>query len=189
MSKQPLVESEELFKRLKAVFRTYGYEGATLSIISNTTGLKRASLYHRFPNGKQEMAQFVLDEIGKWVETNIIRVCSSELPLKQKIREVLDKISEMYDNGNASCMWRVFSLGNSLKLFQKTIEKQMKGLILGFSRLFEEAGNDPVQAQKKATEMQIEIQGRLILVNVLNDVSYFRDYLVELKKQMERKPE
>jgi AcrR family transcriptional regulator len=178
------VNSEELFKRLKAVFRTYGYEGATLSIISDAVGLKRASLYHHFPNGKQAMAQFVLDEIGKWVDENMVKVCESNLPLRQKIALVLDKTNEMYECGNAACLWRVFSLGVSLSLFQPTIEKQVQGLITAFAKLFVEAGEDASIAQKRAIEVIINIQGRLILVNAMNDVSYFSEYLDDLRNEL-----
>ena len=50
----------QLTEALTRVFQTYGYDGATLSRISDATGLQRASLYHRFPGGKEEMAKFVL---------------------------------------------------------------------------------------------------------------------------------
>jgi TetR/AcrR family transcriptional regulator, lmrAB and yxaGH operons repressor len=178
------VNSQELFKKLKAVFRTYGYEGATLSIISEAVGLKRASLYHHFPDGKQAMAQFVLDEIGKWVEENMVKVCKSDLPLPQKIEIILAKTNEMYECGNAACLWRVFSLGVSLSLFQPTIEKQVRGLIDAFTQLFVEAGKDAPTAQKLATEVIINIQGRLILVNAMNDVSYFSNYLTDLRNEL-----
>jgi len=51
------VNEEELLDRLTSVFRTHGFEGASLSLISKATGLQRASLYHRFPGGKEEMAK------------------------------------------------------------------------------------------------------------------------------------
>jgi TetR/AcrR family transcriptional regulator, lmrAB and yxaGH operons repressor len=178
------VNSQELFIKLKAVFRKYGYEGATLSIISEAVGLKRASLYHHFPEGKQAMAQFVLDEIGKWVEDNMVKVCLGDLPLRQKIEIILDKTNEMYECGNAACVWRVFSLGISLELFQKTIELQVRGLINAFAKLFEEAGEALETAQKRANEVIINIQGRLILVNAMNDTAYFTDYLADLRQEL-----
>ncbi|MEP1982729.1 MAG: helix-turn-helix domain-containing protein, partial [Maribacter dokdonensis] len=50
----------EILTGLTKVFRSRGYEGASLKELSEATGLKKASLYHRFPNGKQEMADAVL---------------------------------------------------------------------------------------------------------------------------------
>jgi len=52
------ITDAQLTDALTDVFRTYGYEGATLSRISEATGLQRASLYHRFPGGKEAMARF-----------------------------------------------------------------------------------------------------------------------------------
>jgi len=50
------VLDETILKGLAEVFRSKGYEGASLKDLSEATGLKKASLYHRFPNGKSEMA-------------------------------------------------------------------------------------------------------------------------------------
>ena len=54
------MDKPTLIRSLLNIFREYGYEGASLSKISERTGLGKASLYHHFPNGKQQMAQEVL---------------------------------------------------------------------------------------------------------------------------------
>ncbi|WP_315889750.1 TetR/AcrR family transcriptional regulator [Kovacikia minuta] len=54
MSKQAHVSS------LLNLFRQFGYDGVTLSKISQATGLGKASLYHHFPGGKDEMVETVL---------------------------------------------------------------------------------------------------------------------------------
>ena len=61
------VNEDELLDRLTCVFRTHGFEGASLSLISKATGLQRASLYHRFPGGKEEMANAVLERAWTWL--------------------------------------------------------------------------------------------------------------------------
>ena len=45
---------EEIITKLIPVFRYYGYEGATVSRLSEATGLKKASLYHHFQGGKSK---------------------------------------------------------------------------------------------------------------------------------------
>ena len=47
------------------VFRAHGYEGATLSVITEATGLGKGSLYHFFPGGKEELAAAVLADLRK----------------------------------------------------------------------------------------------------------------------------
>lgn len=47
------------------LFRQFGYDGVTLSKISQATGLGKASLYHHFPGGKDEMVETVLLTLEK----------------------------------------------------------------------------------------------------------------------------
>jgi hypothetical protein len=50
---------------------SFGYrEGASLSLISEATGLGKGCLYHFFPGGKEEMADAVLSEIDGWFENH-----------------------------------------------------------------------------------------------------------------------
>jgi len=63
----PKVLTTEILVGLATVFRSRGYEGASLKELAEATGLKKASLYYRFPNGKQEMAEAVLNHIDDWV--------------------------------------------------------------------------------------------------------------------------
>ena len=60
MSRTSAIDDGELIARLSGVFRDVGYEGATLSALAAATGLQKASLYHRYPGGKQQMADEVL---------------------------------------------------------------------------------------------------------------------------------
>src|SRR5258708_31154269 len=64
-------ERAELLPLLAEVFRSHGYEGATLALIGEATGLGKGSLYHFFPGGKAQMAAEVLSEIDHWFEVNV----------------------------------------------------------------------------------------------------------------------
>jgi AcrR family transcriptional regulator len=70
------IEEDDLIGRLARVFREVGFEGASLSILAQATGLQRASLYHRFPGGKQQMAEEVLTTTGAWLEAKVLQVLS-----------------------------------------------------------------------------------------------------------------
>jgi TetR/AcrR family transcriptional repressor of lmrAB and yxaGH operons len=54
MSRQTIVPE------LLELFRKFGYDGVTIARISEATGLGKASLYHHFPQGKEQMAREVL---------------------------------------------------------------------------------------------------------------------------------
>ena len=66
------IDEAFLIDQLGKVFRIHGYEGASLSLIAEATGLKRASLYHRFPGGKEEMAEAVLTHVDDWFGSHIL---------------------------------------------------------------------------------------------------------------------
>jgi AcrR family transcriptional regulator len=60
-----------VLRALGEVFRAHGYEGASLTLITEATGLGKGSLYHLFPGGKEQMAAEVLADIDGWFELNI----------------------------------------------------------------------------------------------------------------------
>ena len=48
---KPVSERADLLPLISEVFRSHGYEGATLTLIGKATGLGKGSLYHFFPGG------------------------------------------------------------------------------------------------------------------------------------------
>ena len=66
MPRHPSVSRTEVLRRMRDTFRTHGYDGATLSALTDSTGLARAALYHHFPQGKQQMAAAVLEDLRSW---------------------------------------------------------------------------------------------------------------------------
>jgi TetR/AcrR family transcriptional repressor of lmrAB and yxaGH operons len=67
----------DIIPALAEVFREHGYEGASLALLGDATGLGKGSLYHFFPNGKEEMAAAVLDAIDGGSETTSSRCCGA----------------------------------------------------------------------------------------------------------------
>ena len=64
-----VTERAELLTQLAEVFRAHGYEGATLALISQATGLGKGSLYNYFPGGKDALLLAVAQyEAGRVLE-------------------------------------------------------------------------------------------------------------------------
>ncbi|HEX4251546.1 MAG TPA: TetR/AcrR family transcriptional regulator, partial [Pseudonocardia sp.] len=63
MPRPQSVQDDELLVRLAEVFRRTGFEGASLGALAEAAQLRRASLYHRFPDGKAQMAEVVLGRV------------------------------------------------------------------------------------------------------------------------------
>ena len=67
----PLLSRDQVIDRLFVVFRDHAYDGATLSLISQATGLGKSSLYHYFPGGKDDMVRAVFDRIETWLNKQV----------------------------------------------------------------------------------------------------------------------
>ena len=53
------------------LFRTYGFEGVSIKRLADATGLEKASLYHRYPGGKDEIAMAIAKDVVAWFQTNV----------------------------------------------------------------------------------------------------------------------
>ncbi|WP_376781775.1 TetR/AcrR family transcriptional regulator [Rhizobium rhizoryzae] len=78
-------------------FRAYSNEnwelavGASLAVISNATGLGKGSLYHLFPNGKEEMVRVVLAEIEQWFQEAVYSPLRDGTDANTAIAAMLDE--------------------------------------------------------------------------------------------------
>ena len=86
-----------------ATFRTKGYNGASLNDLANSSGLQKASLYHRFPGGKKDIGLAVLNFVEVWKEQNIVAVIKNkDLKPSERLSTVIKNISSIYENGECS---------------------------------------------------------------------------------------
>jgi len=130
------IQDGELLAALSDVFRNKGYEGASLKELSEATGLQKASLYHRFPNGKKEMAEAVLNEMDQWVTQNIFKALEQEgTPPSLKLKNSLDQISNLYNGGKDNCIFRALSMQEGFDLFHDVITKGFAGWLKSFKSL------------------------------------------------------
>ena len=109
MGRPALIADDELLARLGRVFRDVGYEGASLSILSEATGLKRPSLYHRFPGGKAQMAAEVIDAAEAWLDANALAVLRSDAPPRERIAVMVERLAEFYEDGERACLLNMLS--------------------------------------------------------------------------------
>ncbi len=178
------VLDKEILEGLTKVFRSKGYEGASLKELSEATGLKKASLYHRFPNGKQEMANAVLNHLGNWVEENVFNTLLDEnLTPSNRLKNSLFQIKTLYDKGNNSCIFRALSMESGLELFEKQIMQGMNKWIAVFSELGFALGLQEDIAQKKALQILVEIQGSLVVTKIMRDISIFENTLKNIEQE------
>ena len=166
-------ERSDVLPALAEVFREHGFEGASLSLISERTGLGKGSLYHFFPGGKEEMAAAVLKEIDTWFTTRIFAPLQWEpdpgLAMEQMFRAVL----EYFESGRRVCLVGAFAVTSSRDLFAKQVRSYFAVWQDALATALVRAGRDKATAGQVAEEVLVGIQGSLVLARALNDPGVF----------------
>lgn len=183
----PKVAHDELVEKLFEVFRESGYEGASLTHLSQVTGLKKPSLYHRFPRGKEEMVEIVLDYADTWMRENVIQVLQGEGDPFERLAKALQNIQLLYDDGRKACVLRALSLGSSLTLFQNRIQSSFELMIEGFTTWATGIALSRPQARRLAEDILIRIQGALVVARATQNPAIFGRTIREINDELKTK--
>ena len=164
MGRRPSIGEEELIGALSRVFRVTGYDGATLSSLSQETGLQRASLYHRFPGGKEQMAREVLAATESWLAENLLEPLKGNGSVDQRLQAMIGKLDELYSGGTQACILNVLSSPiDRDSPFAETIRRIFNALIDALANLAEEQGLDVPSARLRAERTVMLLHGSLVL--------------------------
>jgi AcrR family transcriptional regulator len=158
---------------LLRLFRQYGYDGATLSKISTATGLGKASLYHHFPGGKDEMVEVVLDYLECWLEQNVVQTLNSPGEPLSRLQHMCDRVNEVYEGGKQPCLSAILLLGSARDVFHDRVKAIYQVWIDAIATVLVEYGMDESVAQQRAQDALTAIQGSLIVSQGLDDPSGF----------------
>lgn len=178
MSKQTHVPS------LLNLFRQFGYDGVTLSKISQATGLGKASLYHHFPGGKDDMVETVLVALEQGLGQIVLETLQSEGDAVTRLQGMCDRLSTAYENGQKPCLLAALMLGSAKDVFQDQVRGLLHLWIDAIAQVLMESGMNPELAQQRGEDGVIAIQGALILAQGLGDPSAFQRVMQQLPQQL-----
>lgn len=177
-------ERGDVIPVLAEVFRTHGFEGASLSIIGEKTGLGRSSLYHFFPGGKDEMAAAVLAEIDDWFEVNVYRPLREADDPRKAIEEMCRSVREYFRSGRRVCLVGVFALDAVRDRFSVRIRGYFQGWAAALAAALQRLGHDATTAAGLAEEAVLAIQGALVLARALDDPDVFERALARAEERL-----
>lgn len=181
MPRPQSIEDADLLKRLSCVFRDVGYEGASLALLSEATGLKKASLYHRFPNGKQQMAEEVLESALAWYETNVLAPLQSAASPEDRVAAVVQKLDFFYSGGQQACLLNMLASPRAERgPFSAAIKSAFEALLAAFSAVARDAGFDAKSARLRAERSIMLLHGSLVMSRGLGSSRPFKSFLAGL---------
>jgi len=175
---------ETYIPALLQLFRQYGYDGATLSKISEATGLGKASLYHHFPDGKDEMVETLLDYLDHWMDQNVLQMLKGTGDAPDRLQQMCDRLSEIYEEGKQPCLSAILLLGSARDVFHDRVKALYHAWINAIADVLVTTGLDSKAALERGEDAVIAIQGSLILSQGLDDPARFQRVLRQLPEQL-----
>lgn len=174
---------------LLQLLRQHGYDGATLTKISEATGLGKASLYHHFPGGKDEMVLTVLDFLERWSEDHLLQALRSPGDALTRMQRMCDQLISLYEGGQQPCLVAVLLLGSARDVFHDRVQAMLRTWIQAIAAVLIEAGLDESLAQQRGEDAAIAIQGALIVAQGLGDSRPFQRVVHQLPQTLCREIE
>lgn len=162
-SRTRFASRDEVIASVLPVFRKYGLDGATLSVLSEEIGLQRSSLYHHFPEGKEQMAAACLEQAGAQFKAQVFDVLASNEDPQVRIRKVTETLRRYYEDGRLGCLLAAFALENSRARFGPQLDRGLRDWIAAAAKLFRDQGQGEGAALEAAEEVVSAIQGGLIV--------------------------
>ncbi len=167
------VGREEAVASMSEIFRRYGYEGASLKRLSDASGLGRSSLYHHFPNGKEDMAAAVRDWIVEQVRDDVISVLRGEGDPQQRLSKALQALSTFYAGGRKGCLIEFFSMAGAQEAVPGLAQSLAEPLMASFQKLGRDAGFATREAKLAAEQALVEFQGGLVVARAVGTPEAF----------------
>ncbi len=178
------VSDIETLQGLLSVFRSKGYDGASLNELSQAAGLKKASLYHRFPGGKKDMTLAVLAFMESTLKEHVYEVLTdTKQPGQVRMTKTIENIDGLYKGGEEICMYRSLSLDTGINIFGKEIQQGIQLLLDGFIYFGKEMGMTEEMSISNAEQTFIDIQGSLVLAKSMGTTRPFKNILVQIKER------
>ena len=169
---------ETLTAQLVDIFFEFGFDGTSLSIISERTGLGRASIYHHFPGGKTEMARAVLEYADRWGEEHVRQlVADPQRSPSERLQQLLHNLDVVHHRPEQLSPANAFVLGAARADFAPHVQWHFHGLVWLMTELMQACGLSATTARRRAWEYRMLWEGGLVCARVLGDMSLFRSVM------------
>jgi AcrR family transcriptional regulator len=164
-------------------FRELGYDGASMSRITERTGLGKGSLYHFFPGGKEEMAAVVLADVDDWFERNIFAPLREGEPAAA-IASMWGDVDAYFQSGGRVCLVGAFALDETRDRFATAIAGYFVRWIDALASALARLGRNAADAREQAEDIVLGIQGALLLSRATDDPAMFRAALSRMARRV-----
>lgn len=182
-TKQNNRTEKRVLEALATVFQTHGFGGATLTLFTEATGLKRPSLYHRFPDGKLGMALAVVAYAKDRFVGEVLAPLVREGDPRKRIKEAAKNMERFYDGGNDACLMDALSVGAKgadRQAIDAAIAEMFADFIGALTHVAKDLGASKTEARRRGEDAVVRLEGSLVVARGTGNTSAFRRVLKEL---------
>ena len=176
----------EVLEALLPVFRERGVEGATISEIAKATGLGKATLYHHFPAGKDEMLEAIVQRVLQHLDDAVFAPLSGIDTPKRRLLAVIRGLAAYVADGERNCLLAMLALGTARARIAVLVAPRMERWTVGLERLYGTAGLSEKRAGRAARDLMIRFQGAIVMSRLLGDTQSFEYTIRRLARELEK---
>lgn len=177
---------DEVMACLLPVFRERGLEGATISEIAKATGLGKASLYHHFPAGKDEMLQAIIARVLEQLDREVFAPLLGTDSPKRRLLAVIGGLSDYVAAGDRNCLLGILALGTARERMANQVGPRLAVWTAGLERLYAAAGLSQKRAARAARELIIRFHGAIVVSRLEGSNEAFEFTVRRLAREVEK---
>lgn len=180
-------ENSTLIEALFDIFRNHGYEGTTISLLSEVTGLQKSSLYHHFPKGKEDMLKAVVEFVSVQIQQHIIApLLDTQVKPEKRFNNMIKTVKAFYSDGGKNCLLNVLNLGEAKADIKKRQNDDYGAWLNALIQLGEEVGMPQPEAKSWAERFIIIIEGALVIQRLTSNKQTFEKHMEYEQKQFQQ---
>lgn len=184
MADQKSEHKKALNRALRSVFLHSGYAGASVARLAAATDLGKASLYHHYPGGKDEMAGTLLREAVASLQQQVFAPLAQSQPADQALSAAIDGFVDYVQGGDGNCLVAQFAQEHAPVVEQATLAAQYQDWHSQLAARYEELGHKPKPALRAARRLLAELYGALLMANLLGEPKELRRAAKRLKADL-----
>jgi TetR/AcrR family transcriptional repressor of lmrAB and yxaGH operons len=154
------------------LFRRQGYAATGVNQILETADVKAGSLYHHFPDGKQQLAAAVVDSVGTDIESRLRQFMDSGMPVSDIVGGWIDLMaSGLSSDCRDGCPIEPIATEsvNASPLVREASARAFRGWRLAVADRLRKDGWADALADQTALAVIALLEGALILSRIAGD--------------------
>lgn len=178
------MDKSQLLSLLEPTFAQHGFNGASVARLAAATGLGKASLYHHFPGGKNEIAGVLLRQAVERLHTKVFVTSGKRSTPAERLIGVVERFGEYCEDGQRFCLVALFAQEQAPVIDQPAIAEQFATWRGVLAECYEEDGYKPKAANRAAASLINTLYGSLLMARMTDEPKLFLQAAKRCKNQL-----